>query len=86
MSFFIQVNGSGRFCGVAEMSGCLDYNKTMEFWEQNKWSGSFQVKWHIIKDVPNSQFRKIILPNNENKSVTSSRDTQEVSRLLETHI
>ena len=37
-----------------------------------------QVKWHIIKDVPNPQLRHIILENNDHKPVTNSRDTQEV--------
>jgi hypothetical protein len=37
------------------------------------------VKWHLVKDVPNSTFRHIILENNENKPVTNSRDTQEVN-------
>eukprot|EP01018_Ginkgo_biloba_P023874 Gb_40340 [translate_table: standard] len=55
----------------------FDFNKTMNFWQQDKWSGFFPVKWHIIKDIPNSQFRHIILENNENKPVTNSRDTQE---------
>ena len=50
----------------------------MNFWQQDKWNGFFSVKWHIIKDVPNPQFRHIILENNENKPVTNSRDTQEV--------
>jgi len=36
------------------------------------------VKWHIIKDLPNPNFRHIILENNENKPVTNSRDTQEI--------
>lgn len=31
-----------------------------------------------MKDVPNNQLRHIRLENNENKSVTHSRDTQEV--------
>lgn len=31
-----------------------------------------------MKDVPNVQLRHIRLENNENKSVTNSRDTQEV--------
>lgn len=61
------------------MTGPVDYCRTMEFWEQHKWNGSFPVKWHIIKDLPNSQLRRIILENNENKPVTNSRDTQEVS-------
>lgn len=75
---FFSVNGSRQFCGVAEMVGPVDYKRSMEFWEQHKWSGSFPLKWHFIKDVPNSQFRRIILQNNENKPVTNSRDTQEV--------
>ena len=50
----------------------------MNFWQQDKWNGFFSVKWHIIKDVPNPQFRHIILENNENKPVTNSRDTQEI--------
>lgn len=75
---FLQVNVSGQFCGVAEMIGPVDFNKNMDFWQQDKWNGSFPVKWHIIKDVPNTSLRHIILENNENKPVTNSRDTQEV--------
>ncbi|KAK8585941.1 hypothetical protein V6N13_050909 [Hibiscus sabdariffa] len=75
---FFSVNASGQFCGVAEMIGPVDFQKDMDFWQQDKWSGSFPVKWHIIKDVPNSHFRHIILWNNENKPVTNSRDTQEI--------
>jgi hypothetical protein len=74
----MQVNASGQFCGVAEMIGSVDFNKHMDFWQQDKWSGSFPVKWHIIKDVPNANFRHIVLENNDNKPVTNSRDTQEV--------
>ncbi|MCL7047167.1 hypothetical protein MKW94_029802 [Papaver nudicaule] len=76
---FFSVNASGQFCGVAEMTGPVDFNKDMNFWQQDKWSGSFPVKWHFIKDVPNSNFRHIILENNENKPVTNSRDTQEIN-------
>ncbi|XP_043689909.1 YTH domain-containing protein ECT4-like isoform X2 [Telopea speciosissima] len=75
---FFSVNASGLFCGVAEMIGRVDFNKNMDFWQQDKWNGFFPVKWHIIKDVPNAQFRHIILENNDNKPVTNSRDTQEV--------
>ncbi|AQK97391.1 YTH domain-containing family protein 2 [Zea mays] len=75
---FFSVNASGQFCGVAEMVGPVDFNRNMNFWQQDKWNGFFSVKWHIIKDVPNPQFRHIILENNENKPVTNSRDTQEV--------
>ncbi|KAI7744088.1 hypothetical protein M8C21_029010 [Ambrosia artemisiifolia] len=48
------------------------------FFSQDRWSGQFRVKWHIIKDVPNSRFRHILLENNDNKPVTHSRDSQEV--------
>jgi len=75
---FVQVNASGQFCGVAEMIGRVDFNKNMDFWQQDKWNGYFPVKWHIIKDVPNLHLRHIILENNDNKPVTNSRDTQEV--------
>ncbi|KAG6575149.1 YTH domain-containing protein ECT2, partial [Cucurbita argyrosperma subsp. sororia] len=75
---FFSVNASGQFCGVAEMVGPVDFNRDMDFWQQDKWNGSFPVKWHIIKDVPNNYFRHVILENNENKPVTNSRDTQEI--------
>jgi hypothetical protein len=77
---FLQVNSSGQFCGVAEMIGAVDFTKNMDFWLQGKWNGCLPVKWHIVKDVPNGHFRHIILANNENKPVTHSRDTQEVTQ------
>ncbi|CAL5401719.1 unnamed protein product [Camellia sinensis] len=75
---FFSVNGSGQFIGVAEMIGPVDFNKDMDFWQLDKWNGFFPVKWHIIKDTPNTQLRHIILENNDNRSVTYSRDTQEI--------
>jgi hypothetical protein len=77
--FFSQVNTSGQFVGLAEMLGPVDFKKTMDFWEEDKWNGFFPIKWHIIKDVPNRLFKHIILENNDNRQVTFSRDTQEVS-------
>lgn len=74
-----QVNTSGQFVGVAEMTGAVDFEKTLEYWQQDKWNGSVSIKWHIVKDVPNNILKHIILENNENKPVTNSRDTQEVS-------
>ncbi|KAL6548175.1 YT521-B-like domain [Orobanche gracilis] len=76
---FFSVNASGQFCGVAEMIGPVDFHRDMDFWQQDKWSGSFPVKWQIIKDLPNPNFRHIILENNEHKPVTNSRDTQEIT-------
>ncbi|KAM1166651.1 hypothetical protein ACFX19_029313 [Malus domestica] len=72
------VNTSGQFVGLAEMLGPVDFNKNLEYWQQDKWNGCFPVKWHIVKDVPNSLLKHITLENNENKPVTNSRDTQEV--------
>ncbi|KAL6545712.1 YT521-B-like domain [Orobanche gracilis] len=73
-----KVNGSGQFVGLAEMIGQVDFSKNMDFWQLDKWSGFFPIKWHIIKDVPNPVLRHIILENNENRPVTYSRDTQEI--------
>lgn len=78
----MQVNASAQFCGVAEMAGPVDFEKSVDYWQQDKWSGQFPVKWHVIKDVPNSQFRHIVLESNDNKPVTNSRDTQEVGSYL----
>ena len=36
-------------------------------WGQDKWNGTFQIKWTFVKDIPNNQFRHIVLANNENK-------------------
>jgi hypothetical protein len=76
---FFSVNGSGHFCGMAEMLSAVDYSNTGScVWVQDKFKGQFKVKWIYVKDVPNTQLRHIRLENNENKPVTNSRDTQEV--------
>lgn len=75
---FFSVNGSGHFCGVAQMVSEVDFNTVTGVWAQDKWKGRFEVKWIYVKDVPNNQLRHIRLENNENKPVTNSRDTQEV--------
>ncbi|XP_076326343.1 YTH domain-containing family protein 1-like isoform X2 [Tachypleus tridentatus] len=75
---FFSVNGSGHFCGMAQMVSKVDYGASSGVWAQDKWKGQFKVKWIYVKDVPNSQLRHIKLENNENKPVTNSRDTQEV--------
>ncbi|KAF5188309.1 Yth domain-containing protein ect2 [Thalictrum thalictroides] len=75
---FFSVNGSGQFLGFAEMIGPVDFEKDMDFWQQNKWNGFFPVTWHVIKDIPNNRLRHIILENNDNRPVTYTRDTQEV--------
>ncbi|KAK6947349.1 YTH domain, partial [Dillenia turbinata] len=75
------VNTSGQFVGIAEMVGPVDFNKSFEYWQQDKWTGGFPVKWHIVKDIPNSLLKHIKLEYNEDKPVTNSRDTQEVRTL-----
>lgn len=72
------VNGSGHFCGMAQMMSEVNFDTVTGIWAQDKWKGRFEVKWIYVKDVPNSQLRHIRLENNENKPVTNSRDTQEV--------
>lgn len=75
---FFSVNTSGQFVGVAEMTGPVDFNKSMDFWQEERWSGFFPVRWHIVKDVPNPEFHSIVLENNHNRPVYFSRDTQEI--------
>lgn len=75
---FYSVNGSGHFCGMAQMKSEVDFHNVTGVWAQDKWKGRFDVKWLYVKDVPNSQLRHIRLENNENKPVTNSRDTQEI--------
>ncbi|CAG0914356.1 unnamed protein product [Notodromas monacha] len=75
---FFSVNSSGHFCGMAQMMSQVDYNSSSSVWAQDKWKGSFKVRWIYVKDVPNGKLRHIKLENNENKPVTNSRDTQEV--------
>ncbi|XP_055381836.1 YTH domain-containing family protein [Condylostylus longicornis] len=72
------VNGSGHFCGIAQMMTPVDYNSVSNVWSQKKWKGTFKVKWLYVKDVPNQLFKWITIETNENKPVTNSRDTQEV--------
>ncbi|GAV71388.1 LOW QUALITY PROTEIN: YTH domain-containing protein, partial [Cephalotus follicularis] len=68
---FFLINGSGQFVGLAEMIVQVDFNKDMDFWQ-------LPLRWHIIKDIPNSQLRHIILENKDKKPVTFIRDTQQV--------
>ena len=75
---FFSVNGSGHFCGMAEMTSRVDYHRTSGVWSQDKWKGCMQIKWVYVKDVPNALLRNIKLENNDNKPVTNSRDTQEI--------
>ncbi|WFD27711.1 hypothetical protein MNAN1_002716 [Malassezia nana] len=85
---FFSVNGSGRFCGLAQMTSGLDYNQSSDIWaDGSRWKGLFHVHWLLIKDVPNVQFRHICLystyfpftPDTADlRPMTKSRDTQEL--------
>lgn len=91
---FFSVNGSGRFCGVAQMTSGLDYSRSSDIWAEGyRWKGLFHVRWLIVKDVLNHQLRHITLQSTsllllqhranttaptEVKPVTQSRDTQEL--------
>ena len=79
---FFSVNGSGHFCGMARMTSAVDFDTSSDVWAQEgKWKGTFQVKHIFVKDVPNRDLRHIPHPNKmEKKSVTQSRDTQELPR------
>lgn len=72
------VNSSAHFCGMAQMMTAVDYDTVSNVWSQDKWKGTFKVKWIFVKDVPMREFKNIRLENNEDKPVTNSRDTQEV--------
>ncbi|WFD19794.1 hypothetical protein MCAP1_002030 [Malassezia caprae] len=77
---FFSVNGSGCFCGMAQMTSGLDYNQSSDIWaDGTRWKGLFHVHWLLVKDVPNAQLRHIILHNTADvRPVTKSRDTQEL--------
>jgi hypothetical protein len=78
---FFSCNGSGRFVGVAKMKNEVDYGKAFPYWTQdNKWGGLFDIEWLFIKDVQFKEFKNVVitLKDGERKSVTNSRDTQEV--------
>lgn len=65
--------------GLAQMTSEVEYRVNFNYWSQNdKWKGFFFINWLCIKDIPNKEFRHLVNEYNENKPVTSSRDTQEI--------
>ena len=54
------------------MVGRVDFNKTVEYWQQDKWISCFPIKWHIVKDIPNSSLKHIILEYNENNQLQTT--------------
>lgn len=80
---FFSVNGSGKFCGVAEMCSELSNKaetgkETSSIWLETRWKGQFSVQWIVVKDILNSKVKHLKVPLNDWKPVTNSRDTQEL--------
>lgn len=74
---FFSVNGSGKFCGVAEMISDLSRDLDNSIWDNNsKYGSAFKIKWLCVRDIENKLFKHLIVPANQNKPVTKSRDCQ----------
>ena len=56
---FFSVNGSGHFCGMAQMLNGVDYHSSAGVWAQDKWKGNnvilyyfgLVMAWHMILPV-----------------------------------
>ncbi|KOH01194.1 mRNA-binding phosphate metabolism regulator DI49_0550 [Saccharomyces eubayanus] len=76
---FFSINTSGRFCGVAEMISDLRMDLDTSIWEdEQKYGKAFKVRWVIVRDVNNRSLKRFLIPSNEMKPITHSRDTQEI--------
>ncbi|CAI4059042.1 hypothetical protein SKDZ_04G5730 [Saccharomyces kudriavzevii ZP591] len=76
---FFSINTSGRFCGVAEMVSDLRIDLDTSIWEdEQKYGKAFKVRWVIVRDVNNRSLKRFLIPSNEMKPITHSRDTQEI--------
>ncbi|CCE63261.1 hypothetical protein TPHA_0E01680 [Tetrapisispora phaffii CBS 4417] len=74
------VTKSGRFCGVAEMTSNIQDNLDTSIWEDDdkKFGQAFKVRWVFVRDVHNRNLKHFLIPANEMKPITNSRDTQEI--------
>ncbi|KAI8907551.1 YT521-B-like domain-containing protein [Powellomyces hirtus] len=78
---FFSVTASGRFCGVARMTSPIDWTRSEDIWEQQKkYKGTFELEWIFVKDVPHRAVRHLRVSANEDKPVSNSRDTQELTQ------
>ncbi|AJV13384.1 hypothetical protein H825_YJM1460D00599 [Saccharomyces cerevisiae YJM1460] len=76
---FFSINTSGRFCGVAEMVSDLKMDLDTSIWEdEQKYGKAFKVRWVIVRDINNRSLKRFLIPSNEMKPITHSRDTQEI--------
>ncbi|KAI9811220.1 MAG: YTH domain-containing protein 2 [Pycnora praestabilis] len=65
---------SHKYCGLAEMSGPVDFNLRPPIWVGENFSGAFSVQWIYCKDAYFSEFPSILNPRNDNKPMTLLRD------------
>lgn len=73
------VNASGKFCGVAEMTSNLLSDLDTSIWnDTKKFDKAFKVRWIIIRNIYNKSLKHFLIPLNDMKPVTNSRDTQEL--------
>ncbi|KAH0612093.1 uncharacterized protein H6S33_010145 [Morchella sextelata] len=75
---FFSVSGSGKFCGIAEMTSAIEHSVHTGIWSDKRWRGRFTVEWLNVKDIPNADLRQFRVANNDNKPFTNCRDTQEI--------
>lgn len=74
---FYTVVTSDQYSGVAEMVSDVEFSKSFNYWwEEQKWSGIMNIKWHQIKDVHYNNMADL---KEDNKSVTALRDGTRLS-------
>ncbi|BFZ54811.1 hypothetical protein PYCC9005_001848 [Savitreella phatthalungensis] len=72
------VNGSGRFCGVAELVGGLEDGTLVGVWERaggRVWEGHFRVRWHTVVDLPTTELTHIQIDGPTPRTIARARDT-----------
>lgn len=78
---FFSVNGSGQFCAAGQLLSGLYSEDKQWLGGKGRWRGHFKVKFHYLRDVPNAFLKNFKVTLNSGKSVTQSRDTQELDRV-----
>ncbi|KAF2686400.1 hypothetical protein K458DRAFT_298479, partial [Lentithecium fluviatile CBS 122367] len=43
--------GSRKFCGVAAMTGAVDFETTLPHWQELGWKGNFDVEWRSWSEI-----------------------------------
>lgn len=80
---FFSVNGSGQFCGIAEMKSKIvkknDGNNEVDddIWlDSSRWKGKFKIQWLLIKDIPNIYLRHLKIPINIQQQYNSDNHNE----------